>query len=47
MVMDVCDSHEIPLETDNMQQPSVIVSYFSLRSTLYTLNYHSSRLSAI
>ena len=39
-----CDSREIPLETYNMQQPSFIMSYFSLMSTLYTLNYHSSRL---
>ena len=42
-----CDSHEIPLETYNKQQPSAIMSYFSLRSTLYTLNYHSSRLFGI
>ena len=39
-----CDSREIPLETYNMQQPSFIMSYFSLMSTLYPLNYHSSRL---
>ena len=39
-----CDSREIPLETYNMQQPSAIMSYFSPMSSLYTLNYHSSRL---
>ena len=30
-----------------MQQPSVIMSYFSLRSTVYILNYYSSRLFGI
>ena len=31
----------------NMQQPSVMMSYLSLRSTVNTLNYHSSRLFGI
>ena len=39
-----CDSREIPLETYNKKKPSAIMSYFSLMSTVYTLNYHSSRL---
>ena len=42
-----CDSREIPLETYNKKKPSAIMSYFSLMSTLYTLNYYSSRLFGI
>ena len=38
----VCDCRVIPLETYNTKKPSAIMSYFSLMSTLYTLNYHSS-----